>query len=71
MRKAPRPYVKLATLEQQGFFNVFLDDPVGKFKSGLEEELDLLKVIHDLDSFALVLVGRLYEPNVFLAVLGW
>ena len=59
MGHAPNSNVELAPFVKQRFFQVFLNHPVRELQGGLDETGDVVDLVEDLDSLALILVGRL------------
>ena len=66
---APHSDVELAALVEQRPLEVLLDHPVRELQRGLDKASDVGYLIKDFDTLALILVGRLHQPDVLLAVL--
>lgn len=69
MSKGPDAYIKLAIFVQKRSLDVLLNYPVRELKRCFNEARDVLEFVEDLDALALVLVRRLHQPYVLLAML--
>ena len=69
MGHTPDAYVELSSLIKKRSLQILLNDPVGKLKRRLNKPRDIYCVVEDLDALALILVRRLDQPDVVLAML--
>ena len=69
LSKSPDSNVKLSALVEQRALNVFLDHPIWKLDALFQKTIYLFFIAENLDAFALILIGRLHQPSIVLALL--
>ena len=69
MGHTPDAYVELSSLIKKRSLQVLLYDPVGKIERRPNEPGDVLCIVEDFDALALILIRRLDQPDVVLAML--
>ena len=69
MSHTPYANVELSRLVQQRSLEVLLNNPMGKLKWRLNKSGDVTCIVEYFDALALILVGRLDQPDVVCAVL--
>jgi hypothetical protein len=69
LSKSPDSNVKLSALVEQRALNVFLDHPIWKLDALFQKTIYLFFIAENLYAFALILIGRLHQPSIVLALL--
>lgn len=69
LSKSPDSNVELSALVEQRALNVFLDHPIWKLNALFQKTIYLFFITENLYAFALILIGRLHQPSIVLALL--